>query len=95
MSWAPSPTNKGQYIPPINPNSFCNKQRQLQPQLPLILLFSSLCFFLESELGVEDLLAKAKGLGSDLDKLVLSDKLNSLLKAHYLMRYKTEGLVSS
>ena len=57
------------------------------------ILFSELCFGLETGLGIENLLAETDGLGSYLDKLVGSDELQSLLKSHLAWRSQNELLV--
>ena len=64
-----------------------------EPHIKLLitLLSSGLC--LKAKLGVEDLLAETEGLGSYLDELVVTDVLNSLLKAEYLRRNETECLI--
>jgi len=62
-----------------------------------VLFFSlflfALCLFLKAKLGVEYLLSEADGFGGDLNKLILSDKLDGLLKAHDLGRNQTQSFI--
>ena len=50
---------------------------------------------LHAKLGVENSLAETNGLGCDLDKLVVVDKLNSFLKRHNNGRCQEKLFVSA